>query len=250
MMSAAVRTYANRFGVTAGKKVAVFANNDSGWLTARDLQAAGVTVAAVLDTRGDVPDSVRKNIDAHVITGAAIVEASGGRRLQGITVATSTGSKRIECDALAVSGGWNPNFALACHLGGDPVWNETIAAFVPGAPPKGMTVVGAAAGAMTLGRCLSDGNRAGRMTAQELGFRPGVDQLAKADDETFAIQPYWHVAGSLKGAFVDIQNDVTAADVSLAEREGFRSVEHLKRYTTLGMATDQGRPAHPVACVG
>jgi sarcosine oxidase subunit alpha len=107
-----------------------------------------------------------------------------------------------------------------------------------------MTVVGAAAGAMTLARCLTEGTRAGRGAVQEIGLKLGPEQFAKADDEAFAIQPYWYVAGSLKKAFVDLQNDVTAADISLAEREGFRSVEHLKRYTTLGMATDQGRTAN------
>jgi sarcosine oxidase subunit alpha len=244
MMSAAIRSYANRFSVAAGKTVAVFTNNNDGWRTARDLQAQGIAVAAVIDTRREVSVPLRADISARIITGGAVVGTKGGSGVSAIRIQSPDGYERIDCDALAVSGGWNPNLALACHLGDGPKWNETIAAFVPGALPKGMTAAGAAEGAMTLARCLAEGNRAGRVAAEELGFKPAEHKQPKADDEAFAVQPFWHVAASAQKVFVDFQNDVTAADVALAEREGFRSVEHLKRYTTLGMATDQGRTAN------
>ena len=116
---------------------------------------------------------------------------------------------------------------------------------MPGTTPRGMTVVGAAAGCDdTAIHVFEEGNRAGRASIEALGLKAAADKLPKADDENFDIRPLWHVAASIQKAFVDFQNDVTAADVALAAREGFRSVEHLKRYTTLGMATDQGRTSN------
>jgi sarcosine oxidase subunit alpha len=161
--------------------------------------------------------------------------------LRAIEVRTTKGMERLAADALAVSGGWNPNVHLSCHHNGRPVWNEALAAFVPGALPAGMIVAGAANGAMTLARCLAEGAVAGRQIAQACGFDAAEAEPTEADDESSSLAPLWHVAGANGKAFVDLQNDVTAADVALAEREGFRSVEHLKRYTTLGMGTDQGK---------
>jgi methylglutamate dehydrogenase subunit C len=244
MMAAAVRTYLNRFAVTAGRRVAVFTNNDDGWRTARDLQAGGVTVKAVIEARHQVPDSIMRGIDTRVITGGAVTATKGGRCIRSLTVRSAEGQDTIDCDCLAVSGGWNPNVGLSCHHGSSPVWREDIAAFTPGTPPNGMAVVGAASGTFSLGRCLAEGDRAGRAAAQAGGFKPASDTTFTADDEPFTIRPFWHVAESRQRAFVDFQNDVSASDIELAAREGFRSVEHLKRYTTLGMATDQGRIAN------
>ena len=157
-----------------------------------------------------------------------------------------TRSKTVACDAFAVSGGWDPNIGLACHHGARPNWREEIAAFVPAAAPKGMTVVGAANGTMTLAACIREGSLAARSLVEALGFKVIFDTLPRAHDEDFEVRPFWHVSDSIQKAFVDFQNDVTAEDVMLAAREGFRSVEHLKRYTTLGMATDQGRTANVV----
>jgi sarcosine oxidase subunit alpha len=138
-----------------------------------------------------------------------------------------------------MSGGWNPDVGLTCHHGGRPVWNEQLAAFLPGPTPPGLTVVGAANGRMRLRDCLLEGAEAGRVAAADTGFTVGAATVPTADDETCAVTPFWHIDGGK--AFVDFQNDVTADDVVLSEREGFRAVEHLKRYTTLGMATDQGK---------
>jgi sarcosine oxidase subunit alpha len=244
MMSGAVRAYANRFAVAAGRSVTVFTNNNDGWRTARDLQAHGVAVAAVVDVRDEVPADISAGVDARVIKGAAVVATGGRGALASVTVRSARGVEDLRCDLLAVSGGWNANLALACHLGGSPDWSDAAASFVPASPPRNISVVGAANGTMTLARCLADGARAGGAAAEQLGFRPAAGTPPKADDEPFAIQAFWHVDSSTQKAFVDFQNDVTAADVALAEREGFRSVEHLKRYTTLGMATDQGRTSN------
>ncbi len=244
MMSGAVRTYANRFGVAAGHRVLIFTNNNDGWQTARQLRLHGIEVAAIVDARQAVPAALLKTFGGHIIVGGAIVGTKGGQSIHSAIIQSPSGRETISCDALAMSGGWNPNLGLACHHGGRPKWNEDIAAFVPDTQPRGMTVAGAANGAMTLAECIAQGNRAGRAAVEALGLKPASDKLPKADDEVFEVRPLWHVASSMQKAFVDFQNDVTANDVELAAREGFRSVEHLKRYTTLGMATDQGRTSN------
>jgi methylglutamate dehydrogenase subunit C len=241
MMSAAVRAYANRFAVAAGQRVVVFTNNNDGWRTARELHAHGIEVAAIVDARAAIPDTLRAGVAGRILTGGAIIGTTGGRGIRAATIETARGRETIACDTVAVAGGWNPNLGLAGHYGSRAIWREDIAAFVPGTPPKGMAVAGAARGAMTLATSLKEGDAAGRAAVEALGMTAFAAALPRADDENFAIQPVWHVTASIQKAFVDFQNDVTAADVALAAREGFRSVEHLKRYTTLGMATDQGR---------
>jgi heterotetrameric sarcosine oxidase alpha subunit len=246
MMAAAARTYANRFAVAVGREVLIFTNNNDGWRTARDLRSNGITVVALVDARSAVPDAVATDFDGRVLLGATLAGTRGGGGVRAALVQTAHGRQTVACDAIAVSGGWNPNIGLACHHGARPNWREEIAAFVPAAAPKGMTVVGAANGAMTLAACIREGGLAARSLVGALGLKAINDPLPTADDEDFEVLPFWHVADSIQKAFVDFQNDVTAGDVMLAAREGFRSVEHLKRYTTLGMATDQGRTANVV----
>jgi methylglutamate dehydrogenase subunit C len=240
MLASALRTYANRFGVACGRRIALLVNNDDAWRSAADLARCGIALAAVIDTRSEVAAGVRKQAGpARVIIGAALLKANGGKALRSVSIAGKRGTETIAADALGISGGWNPNLHLTCHTNARPVWNGRLAAFVPGEPPAGMRVVGAAQGCMTLAACLREGGEAGYAAAQQCGFAPKLLAIA-ADDEPCAGGAFWHIEPSAK-AFVDLQNDVTAADVVLAEREGFRSVEHLKRYTTLGMATDQGK---------
>jgi methylglutamate dehydrogenase subunit C len=244
MMSAAVRTYSNRFAVAAGRRVLVFTNNNDGWRTAHDLRSNGIDVVAVVDTRSAVSDAVAADFDGQVLLGAAIIGTKGGRSVRTALVQTARGRQAIACDAIAIAGGWNPNIGLACHHGARPKWREDIAAFVPSVVRGGMDVAGAANGAMTLAACLKAGTSAGQEAVRSLGFGVASYDPPTAHDEDFEVQPTWHVADSVQKAYVDFQNDVTATDVMLAAREGFRSVEHLKRYTTLGMATDQGRTAN------
>jgi methylglutamate dehydrogenase subunit C len=244
VMAGAARAYANRFAVSVGRRVAVYTNNDDGWRSAIDLAAHGVEICALIDTRASVAAALFSGFGGRVILGGQVVATKGRGTVHATVVQTARGRETIACDALVVSGGWNPNVALACHHDGRPVWREALAAFVPGALPKGMIVAGAANGSLTLARCLADGDAAGRTAVEQLGLRAAAPSLPKADDEPSDVAAFWHVGGSAKSAFVDFQNDVTAADIALAAREGFRSVEHLKRYTTLGMATDQGRTAN------
>ena len=150
----------------------------------------------------------------------------------------------IAADTLAVSGGWNPQVALTTHTGSKPRWSDGLTTFVPEAMPDGMSVAGAAAGAFGLAACLRTGAQAGVAAASDVGFDTVPGHIPAASDEAIGVRAHWHVEKSRKKAFVDLQNDVTDKDVKIAYREGFRSVEHLKRYTTLGMATDQGKTSN------
>ncbi len=225
MLAGAVRTYVNRFGVAPGKKVAIFTNNDDGLRTADDLRAKGVDITRIIDAR----------------QGDNVVNTVGRKGLHTVYL---NGGRHVEADCLAVSGGWSPNVHLTCHHRGRPVWNEQIAGFTPGKDlPPGMVVAGAANGAMTLAAAIRQAHEAAQSIAAGLG-KTVRDTAPKASDETFDTAPFWHVAESKTRAWVDLQNDVTTKDIKQSHQEGFRSVEHLKRYTTLGMATDQGKTAN------
>jgi sarcosine oxidase subunit alpha len=245
MLASAMRTYASRFAIAPGQRVALFTNNDDGWRTARDLAEHGITFSAVIDSRPETSPRVTGVAKgAPVLLGATVIRAQGGASLRAIEVRTEKGTEKIKVDALAISGGWNPNVHVSCHHGGRPAWSKPLTAFVPATTPSGMIVAGAANGTFTLARCLAEGEQAGLRAARDCGFVAAESELPVTDDEPSAVSALWHVAESKGKAFVDLQNDVTADDVALAQREGFRSVEHLKRYTTLGMATDQGRTAN------
>jgi len=241
MLASAVRTYINRYGVAPGKRAAIFTNNDDGWRTLRDLELAGVKVAVVVDHRENVAPQIlalAKNCSARIMTGARVVATTGWKHLRRISVEDAKGKiTRFNVDLLAVSGGWNPNIALTGHLGAKPVWSERIAAFVPPDMGKNTHVAGAAAGHLSLGAALSDGIRAASLAT---GGKARLE-LPQIEDESTAITPLWLVAGSRGKAFVDLQNDVTSSDIDLAWREGFQNPEHIKRYTTMSMGTDQGR---------
>ncbi len=240
MLAGAVRTYANRFGVTPGRRVAVFTNNDDGWRTATDLAGKGVEITAIIDTRKIRPLASIPGVV--IMTGAHVTGTAGRKGIKAITLNTG---QRIPADCLAVSGGWNPNVHLTCHQRGRPVWDNDISAFVPGGDlPPGMTVAGAANGTLTLAAALKEGHATANAALKSLGFTPSRSQAPVAEDEPRTLEAFWHVRAGRGRAWLDFQNDVTVKDVKLAHQEGFRSVEHLKRYTTLGMATDQGRTAN------
>ena len=241
MLAGALRNYANRWAVAVAHQVAVFTNNDDGHRTASDLVAKGVSVAAIIDTREDAP----AHPDVEVLAGATVTDSRGRLGLDKIRVRLADGSQKwIACGALGVSGGWNPNVHITCHQRGRPVWNDAIAAFVPGADsPVGLTSVGAANGAFSTASALAGGTRAAVDALSQLGIKAKSIALPQAEDGPVNITPFWHVSGKGR-AWLDQQNDVTVKDVKLAHQENFQSVEHLKRYTTLGMATDQGKTSN------
>jgi heterotetrameric sarcosine oxidase alpha subunit len=229
MLAGAVRAYANRWGVKAGERVAVFTNNDDGLRTASDLTAKGVDVVAVIDSRA----------------GEEVINTSGRLGLSTITTRDRKGRTReIRVDVLGVSGGWNPNVNIHSHQRSRPVWDASIAAFVPGADgPPGLTVAGAAAGVLSTHGALRTGRDA---AIAALGLTGAAPDLPDAEDAPTRITPLWHVNHGKGRAWIDQQNDVTVKDVKLAAQENFTSVEHLKRYTTLGMATDQGKTGNVI----
>jgi sarcosine oxidase subunit alpha len=192
----------------------LFLNNDDAASVIPVLTEAGIHLAAVVDSRPKTTPAVRDaalEAGAPLFAGSVISQALGGLAVTGVEITTSRGQAvKLDCDFVAMSGGWNPAVHLTSYLDGKPVWDENIAAYVPGTLPPGMEVVGAAAGA-------------------------GINAN---------IVPLWSVKNAGVKAFVDFQNDVTATDITLAKQEGFVAVEHLKRYTTLGMATDQGKTAN------
>ena len=215
MTASAMRHYANRYAAAAGKSIAVFTNNSSGLRTVRDMQAHGINVTAVIDTR----------------KGGRVVNVRGGKNVSGMELADH-GS--IPCDALAMSGGWSPVVNLMCHRGAKPVWNDRISAFLPPIVGEEFQAAGSAAGKMLLSECLADGAAKGTLK----GRTPATP---KCRDEAYEITPFWWVKESTGKAFVDYQNDATSKDMPLAAREGFNHIELAKRYTTTGMATDQGK---------
>ena len=237
MLGSAIRSYTNRFAATPAQRIAIFTNNDEGHQTARDLHSRGVKIAAVVDTRADAPTSH----DYEVLNGQ-VVDTKGRLGLTFAEVQLADGSTRtLECGALGMSGGWNPNVHLTCHQRGRPTWNTDLAAFVPGDTlPAGMTVVGAASGDMSTAAALRTGAEAAK---KALGIKGRLPKLPGTEDTPVNITPFWYVEGCSR-AWLDQQNDVTVKDVKLSHQEGFRSVEHLKRYTTLGMATDQGKTSN------
>lgn len=247
MMASAVRSYLTRFAATPARRLVLFTNNDDGWKTVEAALRDRIEVAAVVDARAETADEHRAlatKAGIRLLNGRVRAARGGAAGLRAISVSLAKGGEeRLDADTLAISGGWNPAVGLSCFHRGKPVWRDGIAAFVPGSCPPGMTVAGAASGEFTLGDCLGTGHAAGVAAAADCAHSRAAGEAPKAADEHFSIAPIWHVRGKDK-AFVDFQHDVTAADIELAQREGFESAEHLKRYTTLGMATDQGKTSN------
>ena len=244
MTAGAVRAYLNRWGVAPGKTVTVFGNNNDAYRTARDLVAAGVHVAALIDSRHDAP---KTDDDFEIIRGGQVCCAAGRKGLESITIRRAGGEDSIHTDCLAMSGGWNPSVHLTCHMNGRPTWQREIESFVPteGAVP-GMRTAGACNGAFSTAACLREGAEAAAAALEDLGLSGTDVPLPKAEDTPYEIAPLWDVPGKGR-AWLDFQNDVTVKDVKLAATENYASVEHMKRYTTQGMAPDQGKNSNVAA---
>jgi heterotetrameric sarcosine oxidase alpha subunit len=243
MMASAVRTYLHRYGVAPGKSVAVFATNDDAHRTAYDLAAAGVKIAAVIDNRKDVSVSG----DFPVIRDAQVINTKGRQGLTQIEVRAGSATRIVTADTLAMSGGWNPQVSLTCHMNKRPVWNDAISGFVPAenAVP-GMVVAGAANGVYDTAGCLRAGADAARDVLVDLGIKATDMDMPSASDAAGASDVLWYIEGKGR-SWLDFQNDVTAKDVKQAAAENFASVEHMKRYTTQGMAPDQGKNSNIAA---
>jgi heterotetrameric sarcosine oxidase alpha subunit len=237
MTAGAVRSYVNKWGVVPGRDVVVFGNNDDAHRTAQDLQAAGVHIAALVDSRPDAQVSG----DFPIFTGAQVCGSGGRLGLDSVTIRTQSGTEKIATECLAMSGGWNPSVHLTCHMNGRPEWREDIASFVPRADMiPGMVTAGACNGVFSTHGALVEGQRAAKETLEALGMKMAAAEIPETEDAPYTMSPLWAVGGTGR-AWLDFQNDVTVKDIKQAAKENFRSVEHMKRYTTQGMATDQGK---------
>jgi sarcosine oxidase subunit alpha len=251
MLSSAVRSYLNRYAVLIGRRVLVATTNDSAYATALDLAASGASVTVADERATPDPALVRaaKQASVEVLSGARILSADGGRVLRGAQV-SRTGSgrpERVDCDLLCMSGGWTPTVHLTAHTGIAPRYREDIGAFVPGGFGGGHFGAGAAVGTLSPARAAEEGREAGHQAAAHAGCTRAV-RAAPAPalpDHPYRGEPPRPLPAEVRGkAFVDFQTDVTTADLAIAYQEGFGSIEHLKRYTALGMGTDQGKTSN------
>ena len=260
MVASAVSTYLNRYAVAPGSKALVFTNNDSAYQTVLDLADAGVTVAAVVDVRpepeGELPIKVRAK-GIQVIGGHAIVDAKGKMRVRGVDIMgldpssqrVQGRSRRIRCDLVAVSGGWNPTVHLHAQSGGRPDFDIDRSCFTPGESVQAERSAGSCNGTFSLDGCLREGFAAGAAAGLAAGFGDGnVSSAAPATANVSnqPLRPTWLVPSAKSVTrehkqFVDLQEDVTAADIMVSVREGYESIGLLNRYTTLGFGTDQGK---------
>ena len=258
MLASAASTYVNRYGVAPGRRVVVFTNNDSAYRTALDLVDAGVDVRAVVDVRpethGKLPSTVGGR-GVEVLSGHVLVDVRGGRGVKAVEVrrvdggSIVGGSRRLECDLVSTSGGWNPTLNLHSQSGGQPRFDDYRSCFVPGPSAQAERSAGSCNGGFSLGECLAQGHAAGADAAGAAGFGDGLPSSSApdTDDHTEAptsacwVVPGTRPAGRDRKRFVDLQTDTTVADIAVSAREGYELIEHVKRYTTLGMGTDQGR---------
>ncbi|WP_406109730.1 sarcosine oxidase subunit alpha family protein [Streptomyces sp. NBC_01003] len=256
MLAASVRTYINRYGVTPGRRAVVGTTNDSAYDTVADLHAAGIDIAAVVDARPELSRRAAEIAEAtgvRVLTGSAVVDTAGESRLTGVTVQALDAdgqlvgqAEEFDCDLLAVSGGWSPVVHLHSQRQGKLRWDDDLVAFVPDGTVRHQQIVGAAQGTHGLDEALAEGARAGALAATEAGF-PVPVPAAPSEDARPDVRALWLVPspagepGTWDTHFVDLQRDVTAADVWRSTGAGMRGVEHVKRYTSLGTANDQGK---------
>ncbi|MDF1720817.1 MAG: sarcosine oxidase subunit alpha family protein [Minwuia sp.] len=261
MLAGAAERYLARHAVVPGQNIALFTCNDMAYGAAFALHDVGIRIAAIIDPRDTVGDDVATGVADRGLDlrlQQAVVAAHGRKRIGSIQTApfdiargALPGGERIAVDSLLVSGGFNPVIHLASQAGGPAVFDRALQSFVPGEAREAWMATGAATGQLTLAGALGDGARTGAEIATALGHRtvatavPSVtgDRGPGAMPGIFEIRDKQKKYGK---AFVDFQHDVTVDDIRLANREGFRSVEHLKRYTTLGMATDQGKTSNIV----
>ena len=260
LLAGAAGSYLNRYGVLAGRRIALVTANDAAYRTALDLHAAGAQIAAIADVRasadGALPQAARAaglTVHEHM----TVTGTGGGTRVTEVMLARCNGegavqragALRVPCDALLMSGGYTPSVHLFSQTRGRLVWDEALQSFLPGESVEQVRSAGACHGHGSLGAALSDGAAAAQAALRARGFvSPTVPKRIVDETETgsagFVGALPQATADGADAAVVDWQNDVTVRDLRLALREGFSSIEHIKRYTTTGMATDQGKTSN------
>jgi len=253
MLAEAARTYINRYAAKPGTRAVVFAAHDGAYRAALDLGRAGVEIAAIADLRekadGALPAAARA-AGFKVLTGTVVTGTSGRRRITGVRLAGHDGTATsIACDLLLMSGGLTPNVSLFSQGRGKLRFDDTLKAYLPDRTAERQRSAGACRGLFTLASVLEDGHVQGMAAAIDAGCdrvaprRFAVTTLDAGTGAFIGAVPHSRAPRRVK-AFVDFQHDVTTRDLELATREGFQSIEHVKRYTTTGMATDQGKTSN------
>jgi sarcosine oxidase, subunit alpha len=261
MLAGAAATYVHRYGVSPGKRLLVATNNDSAYAVAASLREAGVGIIGIVDSRTQpsvhaLELAVQAGVDVHI--NRTLTDVRGARRVVGAETHELDAQGRpiagtgvvVDCDGALVSGGWSPAVHLFSQSGGKLWFDAELQAFVPGYSAQSTVSAGAAAGIFDLPAALDDAARKTAEVLGSLGFAPIAPDVPVADSFPYGnVRPLWHADARALGrrgdkAWLDFQNDVTVADVQLAVRENYRSVEHVKRYTTLGMASDQGKTSN------
>ena len=255
MLASAAGDYVHRYGVRPGRTAVVAGNNDSIYPLAHDLLAAGVRVVALADARneaGSVAEVARAD-GIEVLTGHAVTGTKGRMRLRGVSLApiaddglvSGNSARRFSCDLLCVSGGFSPTAHLLSQAGGRLAFDDKRGCLIPAHVPRGIRMAGSANGTFELPAVLAEGGAAGVAAAEAVGLTTGALPEAVVDGGhgPGPVRTLWKVVadGRKTKQFVDLHNDATTADIALAAREGYRSVEHVKRYTTTGMGPDQGK---------
>ena len=262
MLASAAQTYLKRYGVLVGRRAVLVANNDDAYLTAFDMQAAGCLVHSIIDVRHQIKASLRAQAEAHGITvksGYSLVKAEGIFRVARVEIAPMCPEgkrlvgtiEHIDCDTVLMSGGLAPAVHLHSQARGTLKWDERTACFRPDKSHEAEISAGACNGSFEMNRAIKEGVMAADKAVKANGGTPAQNTIPVADTlkTTAIIHPLWRMpngkgTGQGAKAFIDFQNDVTASDLELAVREGYHSVEHVKRYTTTGMATDQGKTSN------
>ncbi|SEW02683.1 sarcosine oxidase subunit alpha [Cognatiyoonia koreensis] len=262
LLAAAIRDYVVNYGVSIGDRTVVVTNNDDAYRTAITLKKAGLDIPAIVDARAPADSPLvqeAKALGIRVLNDTGVAKVKGGKRVSGVALCKQAGegavTEEIACDCVAMSGGWSPVVHLWSHCGGKLTWDAGQAMFRPDPdqPPTDgngegfVTCAGMANGHLFTAEAVADGFAAGRQAARIAGHtKKAGDCPIGHDAEEAPLSPVWLMPQGAKyelraKAWLDFQNDVKVSDVQLAAQEGFESVEHAKRYTTLGMATDQGK---------
>ncbi|MFC5394510.1 sarcosine oxidase subunit alpha [Bosea vestrisii] len=253
MLAGAAQTYLHRYGVKVGNRPAVVTAHDSAWHTAFDFAEAGAKPAVIIDVRASVDPALvarARALGIEVLLGHSATGTSGRLRVKFLRVNPVRNGKvgaarEIACDAVLMCGGWTPSLHLFSHTKGSLAWDSELKTFLPGKKTEAVQIAGACRGLWGIAAALDDGAVAGAAAARAVGRDVMAQSRAVAADRagagvTLKELPTDRDPARAK-AFIDFQNDVTAKDIRLAVREGMRSIEHVKRYTTNGMATDQGK---------
>jgi sarcosine oxidase, subunit alpha len=258
MLASAISTYINRYAVVPGESLVLMTTNDDAYQTAIDWLNAGKEVVAIIDTRHKISGELveqAKSLGIEVITGSAVIDVKGTKRVNGAVVAgiNDTGDgivgkeRVLTCDTIASSGGWSPAVHLSCHTGSRPVWDDKAIGFIPGETVQRQLTAGSINGLQTLDEVIKQGLDVGQQAVKLLNYNvsathcPVVNTHRRGEPMALFHIPHTKPTSRAPKQFVDYQNDVTAAAIELAIREGFESIEHVKRYTALGFGTDQGK---------